>query len=151
MTCPFCQHLDTRVTDSRDTGESVRRRRECEACGRRFTTRESLERRMPQVVKKGGAHEPFDREKVRGGLAVACRKRPVSDEQLDAVVSAVEQRAFTEAEKGEITSVRIGALVLEELLRLDRVAYLRFASVYQELSSPEAFLALLQPLLGAAR
>lgn len=106
---------------------------------------------MPQVVKKNGEHQPFDREKMRSGLAIACRKRPVSDEQLDAVVTAVELRAFHEAEKGEIPSVRLGALVLEELLRLDRVAYLRFASVYQELGSPEAFLALLQPLLAEAR
>lgn len=151
MICPFCQNADTRVTDSRDSGESVRRRRECEACGRRFTTQERLERRMPQVVKKGGEHEPFDREKLRAGLAIACRKRPVSADALDAAVAAVEQRAFQEAERGEISSMRLGALVLEELLRLDRVAYLRFASVYQELGSPEAFLSLLQPLLGESR
>ncbi len=106
---------------------------------------------MPQVVKKTGVREAFDEDKVRAGLRVACRKRPVAQEEVEAALARIERRVFAEGDKGEISSRRIGELALEELLALDRVAYLRFASVYQELASPEAFLALLQPLLETSR
>ena len=147
MICPACQHAESKVIDSRDLGDTIRRRRECESCGRRFTTHERLELRMPQVVKKTGVREAFDEDKVRAGLRVACRKRPVAQEEVEAALARIERRVFAEGDKGEISSRRIGELALEELLALDRIAYLRFASVYQELASPEAFLALLQPLL----
>ncbi|MCB9741279.1 MAG: transcriptional repressor NrdR [Alphaproteobacteria bacterium] len=148
MICPYCEHDGSKVVDSRTLGESIRRRRECEGCARRFTTHERIERRLPAVVKKSGVREAFDRDKLRQGLDVACRKRAVSSERLDQAAALIERRVLHEAEKGEIASVRLGALVLEELLLIDRVAYLRFASVYQELASPEQFLELLQPLLG---
>lgn len=151
MICPSCQHPESKVVDSRDTGDAIRRRRECERCGRRFTTHERLELRLPQVQKKSGAKECFDRNKVLGGLLVACRKRPVAAEALEAALARIEQQVFAESERGEITSRRVGELVQAELLGLDRVAYLRFASVYQELARPEQFLALVQPLLGDVR
>lgn len=151
MICPRCRFVGSRVVDSRDMGGFIRRRRECERCGERFSTSERVELRMPQVVKKSGVREAFDHDKLRGSLQVACRKRPVSGEALEECINRIEQKVREDAERGEIASQRVGALVLDELLALDRVAYLRFASVYQELASPEAFLVLLRPLLGEAR
>ncbi len=150
MICPFCQHPSSRVVDSRVAGDSIRRRRECDDCGRRFTTHERVEWRMPQVVKKSGARQAFSRDKVRAGLALACRKRPVPEAALEASVDAIERRLLATGER-EIASTTIGAHVLEELQKLDRVAYLRFASVYQEFATPEEFLELLQPLLRDTR
>ena len=135
------------MVDSRVAGDSIRRRRECEQCGRRFTTHERVEWRMPQVIKKSGAREPFDRAKLLGGFRLACRKRPVSPDSIEAAADSIEARVRGGGER-EIRSVRIGELVLAHLLAMDRVAYLRFASVYQEFATPEEFLELLNPLLG---
>ncbi len=146
MNCPFCRDGDSRVVDSRAVGGTVRRRRECTACGRRFTTTEQVERRLPSVVKKSGAREAFQRDKVLDGLLLACRKRPVGREELEAATDRVTDRVASAFER-EVESRVIGRLVLEELLELDRVAYLRFASVYLELDRPEEFLQLLEPLL----
>jgi len=150
VTCPFCQHPSTRVVDSRVTGPQgggIRRRRECPECERRFSTLERIEQRMPQVVKKDGRRETFDVNKVLQGLQVALRKRPVSSVWVQSAVQRIEQCVFSEADKGEISTHRVGEFVLSELLSVDRVAFLRFASVYQEFNSAEEFMELIQPLL----
>jgi len=148
VNCPYCSHTSTRVLDSRDAGGSIRRRRACEDCGKRFTTHERLEQSfLPQVVKKDGTRQTFDPEKLRFGFALACRKRPVSTEALELAAEQVVQKVLAESDR-EVHSTRLGELVLEALLELDRVAYLRFASVYQELASPEEFLEILNPLIG---
>jgi transcriptional repressor NrdR len=135
------------VIDSRASEDTVRRRRECEACGRRWSTLERAEVRLPMVVKKDGRREPYDREKVRQGFRIACRKRPIGADRIDQEVERVE-RAVVELGLREVDSLTIGRLVQEALLRLDPVAYLRFASVYQELESPEALLELIRGITG---
>ena len=147
MRCPFCGHPASRVIDSRASEASIRRRRECEACTRRFTTQERVELRLPMVVKKDGRREPFDREKVRQGFRVACRKRPVTVDRIDREVDRVE-RALLECGEREVGSLEVGRLVQEALRVMDPVAYLRFASVYQELESPEALLELVRGVTG---
>ena len=147
MNCPYCNHDSTRVLDSRDAGNSIRRRRVCESCEKRFTTHERLEQRLPQVVKKDGTRQAFDREKLRFGFMLACRKRPVETDALESAADRLVQKVVSESDR-EVSSERLGDLVLEALLDLDRVAYLRFASVYQELASPEEFLEILNPLIG---
>lgn len=143
MRCPFCRHPDSRVVDSRASDEAIRRRRECEACHRRFSTLERAELRLPMVVKKDGRREAFDRDKVARGIALACRKRPIPAERIEAAVDRVEAALLERGER-EIASVDIGRLVLDALQGLDPVAWLRFASVYQELESAEAFLELVR-------
>lgn len=147
MRCPFCGQPESRVIDSRTAEDTVRRRRECEACGRRWTTLERAEMRLPLVVKKDGRREPFDREKVRTGFRLACRKRPIGADRIDQEVEKVE-RAVAELGLREVDSLEIGRLVQEALRDLDPVAYLRFASVYQELQSPEALVELIRGLTG---
>lgn len=146
MICPYCQNDTSKVLDSRDAGSSIRRRRQCEDCGRRFTTHERVEQRLPQVVKKNGERQPFNRDKVLGGFALACRKRPATPEDLESATDRVVLRCLSEGDR-EIASSRVGQLVLEDLLDLDRVGYLRFASVYQEFASVEEFQRMLEPLL----
>lgn len=140
MKCPFCSHSDTRVADSResDDGWSIRRRRECESCQRRFTTYERHEERALIVVKKNGSRERFDRAKLMGGLLKACEKRPVSLEQMEKEAQAIETQLRQRAE-GEFTSDVVGQLVMDSLLRLDQVAYVRFASVYKEFTDVSRF------------
>jgi transcriptional repressor NrdR len=141
--CPFCGNDDTRVIDSRiaEEGSAVRRRRECEACGKRFSTFERAELRLPLVIKKdGGRRQPFDVENIRRGMQKALEKRPVSAEQLNQGVEAV-LRAVQETGESEIPSTRIGEFVMEQLKRLDGVAYVRFASVYREFKDVDEFLA----------
>ena len=147
MRCPFCGQPESRVIDSRTAEDTVRRRRECEACGRRWTTLERAEMRLPLVVKKDGRREPFDREKVRTGIRLACRKRPIGADRIDQEVERVE-RAVAEMGLREVDSLEIGRIVQEALRDLDPVAYLRFASVYQELQSPEALLELVRGVTG---
>ncbi|MFH1468898.1 MAG: transcriptional regulator NrdR [Pseudomonadota bacterium] len=147
MRCPFCGQPESRVIDSRTAEDTVRRRRECEACGRRWTTLERAEMRLPLVVKKDGRREPFDREKIRTGFRLACRKRPVAADRIDQEVERVE-RAVAELGLREVDSLEIGRVVQEALRNLDPVAYLRFASVYQELQSPEALLELVRGVTG---
>ncbi len=150
MQCPACQHLESKVVDSREAHESVRRRRECLGCGQRFTTFERIDYRLPQVMKKDGRRQPFSPEKLLAGLRLACRKRPVGEEQLHEVVTRVE-RALSRRADREVPTGEIGELALAELRQLDHVAYLRFASVYHAVRSPEDFLGVLAPLLEAAR
>ena len=132
MRCPFCSRDETRVLDSRESGEGtvIRRRRECEACKRRFTTYERVEELNPLVVKKDGRREAFDRDKLLSGLKKACEKRPVSVAQLEQLISELERKLQEMGEK-EVTSSAIGEIVMAQLPGLDEVAYVRFASVYR--------------------
>ena len=148
MRCPYCHTDDDRVVDSRSIGEgnAIRRRRHCEACGKRFTTYERTEVAPLRVVKKDSSRESFNREKVLRGLLTACEKRNISAEQLDDIVSRVEARVA--AHDGEISTKRIGEYVSEELREVDHVAYVRFASVYREFKDVEEFL---QEVMSLAR
>ena len=147
MNCPYCKHPSSRVLDSRDAGNSIRRRRVCDACEQRFTTHERIEFRMPQVVKKDGQRVPFNRDKIISGFEVACRKRPVTPVAIEAAADRIVHKVQSMGER-EIPSRKVGRLVLDELRSLDNVAYLRFASVYQETASLEDFMRLLKPLIG---
>ena len=140
MKCPFCGHLETKVTDSRLAGEGrqIRRRRECLACSERFTTFETAELLLPVVIKGDRRREPFDEAKLRAGMEKALEKRPVAREALDEAVSRIVHRGRTLGER-EISSSVIGELVMDELRRLDEVAYVRFASVYRHFEDVEAF------------
>ncbi len=150
MKCPFCTTLDNRVIDSRLSagGEVTRRRRECDGCGRRYTTYERVEQVMPFVVKKDGRREPFDRIKLLAGLQRACQKRPVSSEALERLVDIIERKLVESGDK-ETTSRAIGEKVLGALRDLDRVAYVRFASVYRSFDDVEQFMAELRDLRDA--
>lgn len=140
MHCPFCQHEDTRVIDSRvsEDGDSIRRRRECAQCNERFSTVETVEIKLPAIVKSDGRRESFDERKLRGSLHKALQKRPVSEVQVDAAVRAVIHGLRTSAER-EVASRRVGEFVMEELRKLDQVAYVRFASVYRSFEDVQAF------------
>ncbi|HJK98791.1 MAG TPA: transcriptional regulator NrdR [Polyangiaceae bacterium LLY-WYZ-14_1] len=150
MKCPFCGTLDNRVIDSRlsQGGEVTRRRRECDACGRRYTTYERVEQAVPLIVKKDGRREPFDRMKVLAGLGRAVEKRPVSAEALDRLVDALE-RDLTESGEREVPSSLVGERVMSELRSLDQVAYVRFASVYRQFEDIQEFMKELTGLLAA--
>ena len=132
MHCPFCQHTDTRVIDSRvsEDGATIRRRRECEACGERFSTLENIEIKLPAVIKSDGRRDTFDARKLRAGFDRALQKRPVSEEQIEAAVRAVIHAIRMSGER-EIASRRIGEFVMNELRKLDHVGYVHFASVYR--------------------
>ena len=147
MQCPSCQHLESKVVDSREAGDSVRRRRECLACAQRFTTFERIEFRLPVLLKRDGRKQPYSAEKLLAGLRIACRKRPVTPDQLDEVVARVERELARRADR-EVPTEEVGALALAELRTLDHVAYLRFASVYHSVRTPEDFLAVIEPLLA---
>lgn len=140
MRCPYCHSLDNRVLDSRavEEGSSIRRRRECEKCQKRFTTYERVEDTLLVVVKKEGKREKFDRQKILSGLVRACEKRPVSLEQMEAIVNAIELHLRQRGD-GEVPSEDIGKLVIEHLGRTDEVAYVRFASVYKEFKDISSF------------
>ncbi len=149
MRCPYCGHLEDRVVDSREAeqGHATRRRRECLRCSRRFTTYERVEDVLPQVVKKDGRREPFDRKKIVEGLKRACQKRPVSAEQIEALAIDVERRLQEMGEK-EIPAAAIGEAVMERLRALDPVAYVRFASVYRAFRDVGEFMSELEGLTG---
>lgn len=140
MRCPYCKADQDRVIDSRATaeGSAIRRRRQCLVCDKRYTTFERAESAPLRVVKKGGARAAFDRQKVLRGLSTACEKRPVSSEQLDAIVERVERKCLEAFDK-EVPSTVIGKLIMEELIALDEVAYVRFASVYREFQDIREF------------
>lgn len=140
MHCPFCQHEDTRVLDTRlvDDGSSVRRRRECAACGERFSTFETAEIKLPTIVKSDGRREAFDERKLRLSLDRALQKRPVAQDAVDGAVAAVI-RALRLAGEREVPSLRVGECVMAELKQLDQVAYVRFASVYRSFEDVQAF------------
>lgn len=148
MKCPFCKEDSDKVVDSRKSPDelSIRRRRECFECGKRFTTYERVEKHQLRVVKKGGERVPFDRDKMLSGLLKACWKRPVSTERLDQLVDVVEVR-LSEEGGSEISSHTIGELVMDELRGLDKVAYVRFASVYREFKDPGEFMTELKNIL----
>ena len=140
MKCPFCGSFDTQVVDSRvsDAGDSIRRRRRCQACQKRFTTYETVELRMPQVVKQNGIRVEFDVEKIRNGFARALHKRLVPTEYVDAALNRITQQVLSLGER-EIPSVAIGEMVMGELYKLDKVAYIRFASVYKSFQDVSDF------------
>lgn len=152
MRCPFCRDLENRVVDSRlaKEGDGIRRRRECEKCGRRFTTYERIESVLPMVVKKDGRRETYDRGKVVSGLRRACEKRPVSMETIDATADRIE-RGLQERGEREITSREIGELVMNELHDIDPVAYVRFASVYRSFGDVHEFMAEVKALMAKRR
>ncbi len=140
MYCPFCSAPETRVIDSRlsSDGDQVRRRRECVSCNERFTTYESAELNMPRIVKQDGSRVPFKEDKLASGVMRALEKRPVSTEQVDIALNRIKHKLLAAGER-EITSATIGNLVMEELLALDQVAYIRFASVYLDFGDINAF------------
>ncbi len=140
MRCPFCLQLDSKVIDSRtsSSGDVIRRRRECEGCGRRFTSRERVEDVLPTVVKKDGAREPFDREKVLRGVRLACNKRPIAMDRIERFIDELE-RELVDGEAKEVASNEIGERVMRLLRDLDEVAYVRFASVYRSFRDAEEF------------
>jgi transcriptional repressor NrdR len=138
--CPFCAHEASQVKDSRPTedGASIRRRRQCEDCGARFTTFERVQLREVNVVKSGGRREPFDRLKLERSISTACRKRPVAGERIDRLVSSIQRQVETSGES-EIASTAIGEMVMNGLRGLDPVAYIRFASVYKDFTEARDF------------
>jgi transcriptional repressor NrdR len=140
MRCPFCDHDDTQVIDSRvsDDGDSVRRRRRCPNCDKRFTTYERIELSMPAVVKKNGSRVEFDGEKLSSSLKLALRKRPVAAEQVEAAIHRIEEKLMILGLR-EVPSEKIGELVMRELRKLDKVAYVRFASVYRSFEDVDDF------------
>lgn len=140
MKCPFCGADDTTVADTRlnDEGDVVRRRRKCTNCDKRFTTYERAEIQLPQVVKKNGSRIEFNREKLRGSFDLALRKRPVPTELVDAAILAIEEKLLS-AGLREVSSQQVGELVMAELKKLDKVAYIRFASVYRNFEDIDAF------------
>ncbi len=148
MKCPFCGFDDSKVVDSRpaDEGMSIRRRRECLKCLKRFTTYETVERIPLMVIKRDGSREAYDRQKLLGGLVKSCEKRPVSQKQLEKIVDIVEQKVFGSLES-EVQSKNIGELVMEQLRQLDEVAYVRFASVYRQFKDINTFMEELSTLL----
>jgi transcriptional repressor NrdR len=139
MRCPFCAHEDSQVKDSRpsEDGAAIRRRRQCEGCGARFTTFERVQLRDLTVVKKGGEREPFDRDKIARSIAIACRKRDVSAERIDRLISSIQRQLETRGD--EVTTSQIGEAVMDSLRTIDHVAYIRFASVYKDYSDPGDF------------
>lgn len=140
MRCPFCAHEDSKVIDSRvsSAGDVIRRRRECEKCERRFTSRERVEDVLPVVVKKGGVRQPYDREKVLRGVRLACNKRPVAMDRIEKFIDELE-RDLVDGEAKEVASQDIGERVMRKLRELDEVAYVRFASVYRSFRDIEEF------------
>jgi transcriptional repressor NrdR len=141
MTCPFCGHIEDRVIDSRESkeGDSIRRRRQCNACEKRFTTYERIDEVPYMVIKKDGRREKFDRQKVLGGLLKACEKRPISMVKLSDLVNQVEARV-TDSPDREITTTEIGEFLVDTLRGIDKIAYVRFASVYRDFQDEQAFL-----------
>ena len=148
MKCPYCNHADTRVIDSRpaEDGTSIRRRRSCDECSKRFTTYEKIETIPLIIIKKDNNREQYDRSKIEAGVLRACYKRPVSAEEIQKTIDAVETEIFKREEK-EISSTVIGEIVMEKLKELDAVAYVRFASVYREFKDVNTFMAELKKIL----
>ena len=150
MKCPFCGHLGDKVVDSRESreGEVIRRRRECLECGRRFTSYERVDEIPYMVVKKGGSRERFERQKLIAGLLKACEKRPVGVAALEAIADRIESTLQDRPER-EMSTAEVGAMVMQELKQLDKVAYVRFASVYRHFRDIGEFMSELKDLLNA--
>jgi len=140
MKCPYCGDANTQVVDTRENedGDTVRRRRRCLSCDKRFTTYERVELQLPQVVKKNGSRVDYDRDKVKASMSLALRKRSVSTENVDAAIDRIEDRLVTLGER-EVASDRVGELVMRELKKLDKVAYIRYASVYRNFEDLDEF------------
>jgi len=147
MRCPFCAHTETQVAETResDEGDVVRRRRRCSGCEKRFTTYERAEIALPGVVKKDGTRADFDAKKLRASMQLALRKRPVSIEQIDAALLRIEETLLTSGAR-ELPSARLGELVMRELKRIDKVAYVRFASVYRSFEDVDEFRQLIREI-----
>jgi transcriptional repressor NrdR len=140
MKCPFCHHPDTQVIDSRasDEGAVIRRRRRCLDCDKRFTTYERVELAMPTLIKRGGVRAEYDRNKLRASMLLALRKRPVPREAVDEAIGRIEEKLLSSAQR-EVKSEKLGELVMRELKRIDKVAYIRFASVYRSFEDVDEF------------
>ena len=147
MRCPFCSHSETQVAETResDEGDVVRRRRRCSSCEKRFTTYERAEIALPAVLKKDGTRAEFDPKKIRDSMQLALRKRPVSLEQIDAAMARIEEALLASGER-ELPSARLGELVMRELKRIDKVAYVRFASVYRSFEDVDQFRKLIRDI-----
>lgn len=152
MKCPYCGHLEDRVLDSRETreGAATRRRRECLTCRRRFTTYEQIEDVAPMVVKKDGRRERFDPAKLRAGLQRACEKRPIESRAVELLLNDVEAMVAERVDR-EISAAEIGAFLMKRLHELDKVAYVRFASVYKDFQDPEEFVREIHGILAGAK
>jgi transcriptional repressor NrdR len=148
MLCPFCGHLEDKVVDSRESkeGDSIRRRRECLNCGRRFTSYERIDEIPYMVVKKDGRREPYDRNKILGGLRRACEKRPISVSQLESIADQIE-RVVQDSNDREVPTTDVGKIIMRRLKALDKVAYVRFASVYLEFEDVSEFMSELKNLV----
>ena len=142
MKCPYCGYKESKVIDSRPTvdGESIRRRRICQQCGKRFTTYETIESRSLMVIKKDGSRQQYHREKLMRGILKACQKRPVTKAQMDDLLSNIEKELYDQQED-EVSSMTIGEMVVERLIYIDEVAYIRFASVYRDFDDVDSFMA----------
>ena len=152
MNCPFCGHREDKVIDSRESkeGELIRRRRECLGCGRRFTTYERIDEIPYMVIKKDGRREKFDRQKVMNGLLKACEKRPIGMSKLADIIDNVEAKLAESADR-ELPTTQVGELLMDELRNLDKIAYVRFASVYRDFQDVEAFLNELKDMMKNKR
>ena len=152
MKCPFCDNPNTKVTDCRDTddGASIRRRRQCLSCDKRFTTYETIEQGVLRVMKKDGTREMFDRNKVRSGIVRACEKRNISSEQIERMVNSIEHHVRSDPCQ-EVTTESIGNFVMDELKKIDQVAYVRFASVYREFKDISSFMTELKTLMESKK
>ncbi|MBN9426572.1 MAG: transcriptional repressor NrdR [Burkholderiales bacterium] len=152
MRCPFCDHADTQVVETResDEGDSIRRRRRCLHCDKRFTTYERIELALPAVVKKNGVRVEFDRRKLRASMVLALRKRPVSAEAVDAAIHRIEEKLMSLGLR-EVGSERIGEQVIRELKKLDKIAYVRFASVYRNFEDVDEFADVIQEVQARKR
>jgi transcriptional repressor NrdR len=152
MKCPFCSSEDTQVIDTRANLEAntTRRRRKCASCEKRFTTYERVDLKMPRLVKKDGSRTDFDRDKLIGSMMLALRKRPVSTDEVDGAVDRVIERLRSLGER-EVSTTRVGDFVMRELAKLDKIAYIRFASVYRNFETPEEFREAVQEVRAAPR
>jgi transcriptional repressor NrdR len=152
MKCPFCAKSDTQVIDSRasDEGASIRRRRRCLGCDKRFTTYERVELALPSIVKRGGSRADYDRNKLRASMLLALRKRPVPREAVDDAIGRIEDKLLSAAQR-EVKSEKLGELVMRELKRLDKVAYIRFASVYRSFEDVDEFAEVVKEVRPARR
>ena len=140
MKCPFCGEEDTRVIDSRPADNAIRRRRQCESCGKRFTTYEKIETIPLMIIKKDNTREPYDRSKIEAGMLSACHKRPISVLDINKLVDEIENEIMGSRDRKEVSSTEIGEMVMNKLRDLDDVAYVRFASVYREFKDVDTFL-----------
>ncbi|MDA0983172.1 MAG: transcriptional regulator NrdR [Proteobacteria bacterium] len=152
MRCPFCANEDTNVVDTRSNPgtNAIRRRRKCPKCDKRFTTYERVELRMPRLVKKDGSRSDFDRDKLLGSMMLALRKRPVATEAIDGAVDRIEEKLRSLGDRETPTS-RVGDLVMRELAKLDKIAYIRFASVYRSFETPDDFREAVQEIKSPRR